>query len=67
MQVGALIAVGKGNMEEARIVDLLALGSKEFPGDKVQKVPSVENSCHFLWFLGVQQSFVGCWVIMLDS
>ncbi|BDA44980.1 tRNA pseudouridine synthase A [Coccomyxa sp. Obi] len=32
--VGALIAVGRGKMEEARIVELLALGSKEFPGEK---------------------------------
>lgn len=33
MQVGALLEVGKGTMGEARITDLLALGSREPPGE----------------------------------
>ncbi|EIE21170.1 tRNA pseudouridine synthase A [Coccomyxa subellipsoidea C-169] len=32
--VGALIEVGKGTMKEAQIEELLALGSKKFPGEK---------------------------------
>ncbi|KAK9908235.1 hypothetical protein WJX75_004644 [Coccomyxa subellipsoidea] len=33
-EVGAIIEVGRGTIEEARIEELLALGSKEFPGER---------------------------------